>query len=437
MSTWPLVHVGELVASGVLALNDGYRVTNAELGITGVPFVRGGDIGAWGDIDTAVKDHVLPEFADRIRSKLTRAGDVAFITKGTVGRVGFLREDQPAVVFAPQVCYWRSLDKDALDPRFIFYLLSSHVFQSNLDAVKTHGAMAADYVSLTDQRHFRLPIPPIREQRIIARILGALDDKIALNRNTSDALEAMASALFKSWFVDFDPVRAKIDGLRPEGLDAETAALFPDSLQESALGMVPKGWRHSPIGDVTTVVGGSTPGTQEPRYWGGRHAWVTPKDLSKQKSPLLLTTDRTLTDAGLVSIGSGLLPSGTVLLSSRAPIGYRAIARTPVAINQGFIALVCNRELGTHFVYHWLERELDNIKARAGGTTFPEISKQAFRPMLVLAPEQPVLRCFESRQQVLFDALCARVLESETLRALRDALLPKLMSGELRVPEAA
>ncbi|MBL9154586.1 MAG: restriction endonuclease subunit S [Verrucomicrobiales bacterium] len=186
-----------MIRRGVLALNDGYRVRNVELGPVGIPFVRGGDIGD-GGINTAVEDHIRPEFPYRVQSKLTRPFDVAFITKGTVGRVGMARPGQPQSVFAPQVCYWRSLDPDQLEPRFPFYLLTSAEFQANLDAVKTHGSMAADYVSMTDQRDFRLTFPPIREQKAIAAVLGALDDKIELNRPMNATLEAMARALFQN-----------------------------------------------------------------------------------------------------------------------------------------------------------------------------------------------------------------------------------------------
>jgi len=140
-------------------------------------------------------------------------------------------------------------------------------------------------------------------------------------------LEAMARALFQSWFVDFDPVRAKLDGRKPPGLDAVTAALFPAHFQDSPLGPIPQGWTVEPVGDVADCVGGGTPSTAEPKYWdGGTHHWTTPKDFSSLQAPILLNTDRKLTDAGIAKISSGLLPVGTLLLSSRAPVGYKNVA---------------------------------------------------------------------------------------------------------------
>jgi type I restriction enzyme S subunit len=430
---WQQTKVDEMIRRGVLALNDGYRVRNVELGPVGIPFVRGGDIGN-GGINTAVADHIRPEFTDRVQSKLTRPFDVAFITKGTVGRVGMVRPGQPPSVFAPQVCYWRSLAPDQLEPRFLFYLLTSAEFQANLDAVKTHGSMAADYVSMTDQRDFQLTFPPIREQKAIAAVLGALDDKIELNRRMSATLEAMARALFQSWFVDFDPVRAKLDGGQPSNLDPATAALFPDSFQDSPLGHIPKGWAIQPVGEVVACVGGGTPSTAEPKYWeGGTHHWTTPKDFSSLQAPILLDTDRRLTDAGIAKISSGLLPAGTLLLSSRAPVGYLAIAAMPVAINQGFIAMKCNDLASNFFMLNWCQTNMAEIESRATGTTFAEISKQNFRPILVVLPPKELMAAFTAKVAPLYAQIVANLHQSRTLSALRDAILPRLLSGEINI----
>jgi len=170
---WRTIRVGDLVAAGILVISDGYRMRNSELGPTGIPFVRGGDMqDGW--IQTETEDCIRPELRDRVRVKIARPGDVAFITKGNVGRVGRLREGQPEIVFAPQVAYWRSLDHEALDPGFVFHLLRGPSFQAQLNAVKTHGAMVADYVSITQQHDFRLDLPAGKTQRAIAHILGKI-----------------------------------------------------------------------------------------------------------------------------------------------------------------------------------------------------------------------------------------------------------------------
>jgi type I restriction enzyme S subunit len=174
------------------------------------------------------------------------------------------------------------------------------------------------------------------------------------------------------------------------------------------------------------------PSTSEPRYWeGGTHHWTTPKDFSSLQAPVLLDTDRKLTDAGIAKISSGLLPAGTLLLSSRAPVGYLAIAAIPVAINQGFIALKCNDHASNFFMLNWCQTNMAEIESRATGTTFPEISKQNFRPIPVVLPPQELMAAFTAKVAPLYAKIHANLLQSRTLATLRDTLLPKLLSGEL------
>ncbi len=290
--------------------------------------------------------------------------------------------------------------------------------------------------------HLKVLLPPLPEQRAIAHILGTLDDKIELNRKQNETLEAMARALFKAWFVDFEPVRAKMEGRWQRGqslpgLPAHLYDLFPDRLVESELGEIPEGWRHSTIGEEVTVCGGSTPSTKEPEFWeGGQHCWATPKDLSALKFPVLLDTDRKITDAGLAKISSGLLPVGTVLLSSRAPIGYLAITEIPTAINQGFIAMKCDGALPNVYVLQWCRQSMDAIVGNANGSTFQEISKSNFRPLQVVVPSDLVLASFTRSAGSLYRQLAENEREARSLAQLRDTLLPKLISGELRVPDA-
>lgn len=304
-----------------------------------------------------------------------------------------------------------------------------------------HGGVF-DTITRDTFRLLELSLPPIEEQRAIAHILGTLDDKIELNRKQNQTLEAMARALFKAWFVDFEPVRAKMDGRWQRGqslpgLPAHLYDLFPDQMVESELGEIPQGWHHSTIGEEVAACGGSTPSTKEPKFWqGGQHCWATPKDLSTLKFPVLLGTDRKVTDAGLAKISSGLLPVGTVLLSSRAPIGYLAIAEVPTAINQGFIAMKCDGILPNTFVLQWCRENMDAIIGNANGSTFQEISKSNFRPIPVVVPSKPVLEGYQALSGSLYQQITNNERQSRTLAQLRDTLLPKLISGEMRMSDA-
>ena len=340
-------------------------------------------------------------------------------------------------------------DPNVLWPRFLRYALISPTMQAEMLSLAGAGA-TRNALTKGMIESFNVPAPKdVDEQRAIAHILGTLDDKIELNRRMSETLEAMARALFKSWFVDFDPVRtkhalSKVEGAegRPSasaeqafpGLPKPLADLFPDSFEDSELGEIPKGWDVKPVSDLADVVGGTTPSTKEPAYWkGGTHAWATPKDLSGLSVPVLLDTERRITDAGLSQIGSGLLPAGAVLLSSRAPIGYLAVAEIPVAINQGFIAMTPKKGVSSVFLLLWASVADEEIVSRANGSTFLEISKANFRPIPLVAPPTPVMQAFDDQAQPLYQRIVECARESRTLTALRDTLLPKLLSGEIRV----
>jgi len=332
------------------------------------------------------------------------------VTQDTV-KLSFIREDVPS--------------------RYLYWLLRTPTYR---EYCRAH-AIGTTNLSLARDDFLAFPVPRPRTRELtLVETLDALDDKIELNRRMNATLETMARALFQSWFVDFDPVRAKLDGRKPAGLDAATAALFPAHFHESTLGHIPQGWTIEPVGEVVECVGGSTPSTTEPKFWeGGTHHWTTPKDFSSLQAPILLDTDRKITDAGVAKISSGLLPAGTLLLSSRAPVGYLAIAAMPVAINQGFIAIKCNERASSFFMLNWCQTNMAEIESRATGTTFAEISKTNFRPILVELPPKELMAAFTEKVAPLYAQITANIHQSRTLAILRDALLPNLLSGDIRV----
>ena len=325
--------------------------------------------------------------------------------------------------------------KGISDDLFVYYLARYTEFR-NYAIVHMEGSSGRQRVPAPTLKKYTFACPPYDEQRAISRILGSLDDKIELNRRMNATLEATAQATFRSWFVDFDPVRAKAEGSDP-GLPDDIAALFPDSFENSELGEIPTGWKFEPIGQAVKCVGGSTPSTENPAFWdGGKNPFVTPKDMSSLTSPVILDTSRHITDAGVDKISSGRLPIGTVILSSRAPIGYLAITEVPVSVNQGAIAMICKKDLPNHYVLYWTETNMETIKSNACGTTFAEISKRNFRPIPVVVPQKLVLDAFVQHVEPLHKQVVLNFQESNSLASLRDTLLPKLISGELRVPDA-
>jgi type I restriction enzyme S subunit len=398
---------------------------------SGPRFLRITDIVS-GHIDWQTVPHVDSEEA--YSKYQLYDGDIVLARTGaSTGASAFIQQP-PRAVFASYLV--RLQTKPEFHPRFLAYYLRSELFWSFIRGVLGDKS-AQPNASASTMTKAPLRAPKSRdEQRDIANILGALDDKIELNRKMNETLEAMARALFKSWFVDFDPVRAKAEGRDP-GLPAHIAALFPNSFEDSELGEIPKGWMVKQIGDLATVQGGSTPSTKEPSYWDdGTHFWVTPKDLSGLSNPVLLGSERRITDAGLTQISSGLLPAGTVLLSSRAPIGYLAVAEVPVAINQGFIAIQPLEGVSNLFLLIWAEVAHETILSRANGSTFLEISKSSFRPIPVVTPSPAVMEAFDRAVRPMYSRIVVNERESRTLSEARDSLLPKLISGELRVAEA-
>jgi type I restriction enzyme S subunit len=387
-----------------------YRGKTPEKTSAGVPLITAKIVknGTVGEPDEFIAYEAYEEW---MRRGIPEEGDVVITTEAPLGEVAQIPVGRFAL--AQRIITLRG-KRERVSNTYLKYLFLSSGFQSVLHSRATGTTVLG--IKQSALREIPISIPPLPEQRAIAHILGTLDDKIELNRRMNATLEAMAQALFKSWFMDFDG---------------------HDDLVASEIGLVPQGWEVRQIGDVVRVLGGSTPSTQERTYWdGGIHAWATPKDLSGLTVPILLGTERRITDSGLQRISSGLLPSGTFLLSSRAPIGYTAIAQMPVAINQGFIAVPPGGTLPPAYLLFWSRLNMDSIKGRASGTTFAEISKAAFRPIPVAIPPAKRLEEYDEKVGTLLLKMAANANESSTLTTLRDTLLPKLISGELRVPDA-
>lgn len=359
-------------------------------------------------------------------AKASGPGVVIGRSGASIGRVHFAETDY----WPHNTCLYVT-DFLGNNPRYVYYTLKT------LDLTGYNSGSAQPSLNRNYIYGMKLQVPVRTVQDAVVEVLQALDDRIDLLRQTNATLESIAQALFKSWFIDFDPVRAQAEGREPEGMDAATAALFPAEFEESALGLIPKGWEVAPIGDLVVAVGGSTPDTKTPAFWEPAvHHWTSPKDLSSATSPVLLDTERKVSTAGLAKISSGLLPSGSLLMSSRAPIGYLTLTQVPVAINQGYIAMPPGFKLPPLYLYFWCKANMDGIKGRANGTTFMEISKKAFRPIPALLPPKQVIDSFVEFAGSLFNRLVANERQARTLVELRDALLPRLISGKLRLPEA-
>ena len=366
--------------------------------------------------------------------------------KGTVGAVTF-----SSVPFWPIDTTFYISEDSHRNLRYTFYLLKSlRMEHMNADsAVPGLNRNAAHARKIT--------IPPLPEQKAIAHILGSLDDKIELNRRMNETLEAMAQALFKSWFVDFDPVidnalaagnpipdelkeKAAIrQGLGDEqkSLPDDIRRLFPSEFAYTEeMGWIPKGWKVSKIGQEIEITGGGTPNKKDESFWlEGTNAFCTPKDMSISPSTILLKTQFQLTGKGLSKVSSGQLSPGAVLISSRAPIGYLVITNIPVTINQGIIAMLKQDQFSELFLLCWAKCNMSAILSRANGSTFLEINKKNFRTIPFIVPREDILTAFNCLTNIFILRITSCSQEIQSLQLFRDNLLSKLLAGEIRLEQ--
>ena len=370
--------------------------------------------------------------------KSVQKGDILFSEiRPANGRYAFVDFDADDYVVSTKLMVIRP-KPGKVSPRFLYHFLTSRKITDWLQHLAESRSGTFPQITFDQVAELDLPRLMLEEQRTIEELFDALDDKIEQNRQTAQALERLVRAIFRAWFVDFEPVKAKATGAASfPSMPQYLFDALPTRFVDSETGPVPDGWEMVAIGDVVTVKGGGTPSTKNPDYWdGGEYCWATPKDMSRLAHPVLLDTERRITDAGINHISSGLLPVGTVLMSSRAPIGYLAVAGVPTAINQGFIAMICDGPLPPIFVLNWVFNSMETIKAHASGTTFPEISKKNFRPLTVIKPTDNIIAAYQQTAEPLFDLLTACVKEKVCLAEMHDYLLSRLLNGQIRVEVA-
>ena len=292
------------------------------------------------------------------------------------------------------------------------------------------GTSGRQRVPVDSLDHLTVPIPPLPEQRAIAHILGTLDDKIELNRRMNQTLEAMARAIFQDWFVDFGPVRAKLAGQEPY-LPPELWALFPDRLAATELGEAPEGWGTGVLDDAIEILSGGTPRTSVSDYWDGDIPWYTAKDAPALSDIFVVATERAITQAGIENSSTKVLPAGTTTITARGTVGRLACLGIPMAMNQTCYGIRGVSGYPDYFTYWNMRNTVSDLQARTHGTIFDTITRETFKfTETVLVPKETA-QAFESVVTPLMKRILGNLNESRTLSALRDTMLPKLVSGEV------
>lgn len=332
---------------------------------------------------------------------LPQIGDVVLTTEAPLGEVAQLKDAH--VALAQRIITLRA-NADVLDNTFLKYFLQSAEGQRRLKMRESGTTVTG--IKSSELQEVLIPLPDLETQKRIVRILSSLDNKIEVNNQINRNLEEQAKAIFKSWFVDFDPFGGK----------------------------QPDDWKHGTIADLGKVTGGGTPSKAKDEYYSPNGIpWITPKDLSVNKSKFISHGQTDISDAGLNNSSAIIMPKGTVLFSSRAPIGYIAIAKNEVTTNQGFKSVVPHPHVGTPFVYMFLKHNLEKIESVASGSTFKEVSGSVMKSIPALIPDSKTLALFTEKCQPLFRQQESLEAENTILQETRDTLLPKLLSGEINI----
>ena len=434
----------ELAEEGAIFVEDGNHGENRprqnEFSETGIPFIRPPDLKD-GRVDFTSCGRINEAGFDRVRKGIGRAGDIILTHRATVGRIAITSEsDPPVFVTNPGTTIWRSTDATKIDQRYLYCYLRSPGFMQQLWGQVGNNS-TFDYVSLTQQRGLQVALPPLPEQKAIAHILGTLDDKIELNRRMNETLESMARALFKSWFVDFDPVRAKMDGRQPPGLSADLAALFPDELVHVDGELIPAGWKFATIDECTSLIidhRGKTPKKLGSDWSADGIPAVSAKNI-KDGRMIRPETFKFVDESLYKKWMKDELAEGDILMTSEAPLGelYFLSTGSRFCLSQRLYGIRPDRKVCLPtYAYFWLlsDDAQTDLQSRATGTTVVGIRQSELRMVRVLVPPITIQQQADNILMPMLRQIEACENQSQTLANARDALLPNLLSGKLDLP---
>ena len=398
--------------------------------ISGKPLIR---VNNFRDRHLDLSDvmYIAPEIESKYGRTRLCGGEVLLTVVGSVGQVVVVPKNLAGFNVARAVAVIHPLPH--ISPDWIAICLRSPLSQQLLDSRANTTVQTT--INLKDVRALPIPLPPEAERQVIAEFVCALDDRITLLRETNATLEAIAQALFKSWFVDFDPVRAKMEGRAPEGMIDATAALFPDGFEESALGLVPRGWRIGRVDDLGEVVCGKTPPTSVAENYGNEIPFITIPDMHNLLA--VTSTARSLSQIGADSQKKKYLPAGSICVSCIATPGLVVRVTTPAQTNQQINSVIPHSKWGKAFSLFLLRRIGDAVRSNgSGGSVFHNLSKSGFELLAVLLTTPELAQHFDDAVESLVEKIIENQKQAQTLATLRDTLLPRLISGALRLPHS-
>ena len=428
---WSLTTIGQLVDRGDANIQTGPFGTmlHAESYIpSGKPVVAVKHLG-----DNRLLHEELPrigpEDSERLARYTLREGDIVFGRKGAVERRAYINSSEDGWLQGSDCIRVRFISQN-INTKYVSYVLGSSPYRKWIEK-NAHGATMP---SLNQEiiRRIPLPIPPIPEQRAIARILSSLDDKIELNRRMNETLEAMAFTIFKSWFVNFEPVRSKAESLEPEGIDAETAALFPDSFEETVLGVVPRGWIVSKVGrELVTVLGG-TPSRSISEYWSnGTVPWINSGKVNEFR---IIEPAEYITEKAVENSATKLLPERTTVLAiTGATLGQVSLLEIASCANQSVIGILQSHRIPSEYIYFWIKYKIDDLISWQTGGAQQHINKNNANDLDILCPNDEIFSTYLKLVRPVFNMIKHNCFESLNLETIRKGVLPNLLSGKIPI----
>jgi type I restriction enzyme, S subunit len=430
MKTWPKVRLGD-----VLEVRGGKRMPAGTALVeskTDHPYLRIVDFRP-GAIDDSQLLYVPNEVFPKISRYIIEKGDIFISIVGTIGLVGRIPDHLDCANLTENAARLFNFS-ECVDAGFIMYFLISEEGQLRIDSMSVGSTQKK--LALFRIKDIEIPLPPLAEQREIATILSALDDKIELNRRMSATLEDMARSLYRSWFVDFDPVHAKMEGRQPAFMDEATAALFPDRFGDDGL---PEGWVIQPVSEFVDVRIGKTPPRKEPHHFTTYREgipWLSIKDMGNCGIFTQETSEAIVPDS-IKSCRVATAPAGTIFLSFKMTVGRVAIASEFMTTNEAIAHMNIKEESGvTQGFLFFALKSFDFGSLSSTSSIANAVNSKSIRDIQILLPSDMVIEAFDKKASVILEKLKNLTQQNQKLSSLRDSLLPKLMSGEIRVGEA-
>ncbi len=409
----------------------GSRIKAENFVDSGVPVLKGGNLhGAY--INDSDCDFLTEEKADELKSSVVYEGDIVITHRGTIGQVSIVSDESKYPRYVVSQSQLKiSLDKTKVNPYYVNYYLRSRLGQHQLLSFASQVGVPAIAKASTSVKQIRVPCPPLTVQEKIVDFIRIIDRKHTNNSSVNQTLEEMAQAIFKSWFVDFDPVKAKMNGEQPEGMDEATASLFPEKLVESELGLIPEGWEVKPLGDYLTIKRGGSPRPIKDFIVPEGYPWTKIADATANDNPYIFKTKEFIKEEGLKK--TVYLKKGTLILSNSATPGLPRFLELDACIHDGWLHFPEKKHFTDSYLYQLFLHIRKHLVAQGNGSVFTNLKTDILRNQVVLVPPKELVDIYEKHASKFLETVKAKSIESNQLAQLRDTLLPKLLSGEIEL----